>query len=64
MNKLRSPAIDKYTTRNNVIYGRGSVSVTDARFDGIKNDYENLSQYLNSKNAINFGRRDSRKPLF
>ena len=45
MNKLRSPAIDKYKTRNNVIYGRGSVSVTDARFDGIKNDYENLSQY-------------------
>lgn len=43
MNKLRSPAIDKYTTRKNVIYGRGSVSVTDSRFDGIKNDYENLS---------------------
>jgi hypothetical protein len=45
MNKLKAPAIDKFTTRKTVVYGRGSASVTDSRFDAIENDYENLSQY-------------------
>ena len=45
MNKLKAPSIDKFTSRKSVVYGRGSASVTDSRFDAIENDYENLSQY-------------------
>lgn len=55
LSKLRSPSIGKYSSRQSPVVGRPQNSVSDNRFEPIKNDFENLSKHVNSKKSFNFG---------